>query len=79
MELNLTPEQEQLRATVRVWLEKNLPPGWGTPTYREPETSLERAEFARWWQRRLYDGGWAGITWPKEYGGRGAGIVEQLI
>lgn len=79
MELNLTPEQEQLRATVRVWLEKNLPPGWGTPAYRDPETSLERAEFARWWQRRLYDGGWAGITWPKEYGGRGAGIVEQLI
>ena len=79
MELNLTPEQEQLRATVRVWLEKNLPPGWGTPAYREPETSLERAEFARWWQRRLYDGGWAGITWPKEYGGRGASIVEQLI
>jgi alkylation response protein AidB-like acyl-CoA dehydrogenase len=35
--------------------------------------------FARKWQRQLYDGGWAGITWPKEYGGRGASIVEQLI
>jgi alkylation response protein AidB-like acyl-CoA dehydrogenase len=79
MELNLTPEQEQFRATVRAWLETHLPPDWGTPAYREPETSLERAEFARWWQRRLCDGGWAGITWPKEYGGRGASIVEQLI
>jgi alkylation response protein AidB-like acyl-CoA dehydrogenase len=79
MELNLTPGQEQFRVTVREWLETNLPPGWGTPAYREPETSLERTEFARWWQRRLYDGGWAGITWPKEYGGRGFSIVEQLI
>lgn len=79
MELSLTPEQEGFRLTVRTWLEANLPPHWGTSDYHEPDTSLERAEFARWWQRRLYDGGWAGITWPKEYGGRGAGIVEQLI
>jgi alkylation response protein AidB-like acyl-CoA dehydrogenase len=31
------------------------------------------------WQRALYDGGWAGITWPKEYGGRGGTSLEQSI
>ena len=79
MELNLTPEQEAFRRTIRSWLEDHLPPGWGTSAYRQPETPAEQVAFARTWQRTLYDGGWAGITWPKEFGGRGAGIVEQLI
>jgi alkylation response protein AidB-like acyl-CoA dehydrogenase len=79
MDLNLTPEQESLRAEVRGFLAAALPAGWGTPVYREPATPAEHVAFARAWQRRLYDGGWAGITWPRQYGGRGASIVEQLI
>jgi alkylation response protein AidB-like acyl-CoA dehydrogenase len=79
MDLKLTPEEQGFRATVRAWLETHLPPGWGTPAYQAPETSAEQVDFARHWQRTLYDGGWAGITWPKEYGGRGASIVQQLI
>ena len=31
----------------------------------------ERFHFLCGWQRTLYDGGWAGVSWPKEYGGRG--------
>jgi alkylation response protein AidB-like acyl-CoA dehydrogenase len=31
------------------------------------------------WQRRMHDAGWAGINWPKEYGGRGAPLMEQLV
>ncbi len=79
MELQLTPEQERFRTTVRDWLATYLPAGWGTAAYHAPETPTEQVEFARRWQHTLHDGGWAGITWPKEYGGRGAGIVEQLI
>lgn len=79
MDLNVTAEEERFRTTVRGWLEANLPAGWGTPAYTPPETPAEQVAFARAWQRKLYDGGWAGITWPKEYGGRGASIVEQLI
>ena len=30
-------------------------------------------------QRKLHEGGWAGISWPKEYGGRGATLIEQSI
>jgi alkylation response protein AidB-like acyl-CoA dehydrogenase len=79
--MDLTPrfEDERFRAEVRRWLEANLPAGWGTPAFRQPETPAEQVAFARAWQRKLHDGGWAGITWPNEYGGRGASIMEQLI
>jgi alkylation response protein AidB-like acyl-CoA dehydrogenase len=79
MDLNPTPEEERFRAEVRSWLEANLPAGWGTPAYEQPETAATQVAFAKSWQRRLYDGGWAGITWPKDYGGRGASVIEQLI
>lgn len=37
------------------------------------------AAFDTEWQRKQFEGGWAGISWPKEYGGRGLSLVEQLI
>jgi alkylation response protein AidB-like acyl-CoA dehydrogenase len=79
MDLKQTPEEEHYRHTVRTWLESHLPAGWGTPAYRAPATPAEQVAFARWWQATLHAGGWAGITWPTAYGGRGAGIVEQLL
>src|SRR5258708_26345021 len=33
----------------------------------------------RAWQKKLYDAGYVGITWPKEYGGRGGGVMQQLV
>ena len=79
MDLNPTPEEAAFRKEVRAWLEANLPSGWGTPAFKMPETGAEKIAFARAWQRKLNEGGWAGLTWPVEYGGRGAGIVAQLI
>jgi len=79
MDLKETQDEEQFRRTVRGWLQGHLPAGWGTPAHRAPETAAEQVAFARWWQRTLHDGGWAGLTWPTEYGGRGAAIVEQLL
>jgi alkylation response protein AidB-like acyl-CoA dehydrogenase len=79
MDLRDTPEQARFRAAVRAWLGANLPPGWGTPAWREPADAGERVAFARAWQRRLFEGGWAGLDWPQEHGGRGAGPLEQVI
>ncbi|MGH7819658.1 MAG: acyl-CoA dehydrogenase [Candidatus Binatia bacterium] len=79
MEFRLSEEEERFRAKVAEWLARNLPGGWGTPVFPMPETMEDEVRFARQWQRKLYDGGWAGIAWPKEYGGRGASLVEQLI
>jgi alkylation response protein AidB-like acyl-CoA dehydrogenase len=78
MDFNYTPEQEAYRAKVRSWLEANQP---ATLTKAEKENADDDAMWRRLkqWHTRLYEGGWAGISWPKEYGGRGASFVEQLI
>src|SRR5262249_44310867 len=57
----------------RAWLAANAP-----RTARPSELGA-RAEFDRAWQRRMHDAGWAGIAWPRDYGGRGATLMEQLI
>jgi alkylation response protein AidB-like acyl-CoA dehydrogenase len=79
MEFRLTEEEQRFRVEVRAWLEANLPKGWGTPDYPEPESAADKMALTKRWQRTLHDGGWAGITWPKEVGGRGLGIVQQLV
>jgi len=79
MDLNPTPAEAQFRSEIREWLTAHLPTGWGTADYDLPATPEEQVAFARRWQRQLYDGGWAGITWPQEYGGRGSSLIEQLI
>ena len=40
---------------------------------------IRKAAFLRDWQRKLSEGGWAGISWPVEYGGRGATLIEEVI
>ncbi len=79
MDLKPTAEEESFRREIRAWLETELPAGWGTPDFAGPSTPAEQVAFARAWQRKLYDGGWAGITWPRDFGGRGASLIEQLI
>jgi len=79
MDFTETPELREFRMKVRTWLQQNLPEGWGEAGYDGPRTAAERVAFAKEWQRKLYDGGWAGISWPEEYGGTGASITEQMI
>ena len=79
MDLRETPGQSRFRAEVRVWLERNLPSGWGTTEYQAPASGSEQVEFGRWWQGRLFEGGWAGLHWPSEYGGRDLGVWESVI
>ncbi|TME70406.1 MAG: hypothetical protein E6I48_14975, partial [Chloroflexi bacterium] len=57
----------------------NFPPDPNTAGYRDFPTLAEEVAFLRAWQRRLHDGGWVGIHWPREYGGRGATVVEHYI
>ena len=77
MDLNLTPEQQQFRDELRAWLAANLPPPFAGSTNEEEKG--EHFEYLRQWQRKVFDAGWAGISWPKEYGGRGAALIEQAI
>jgi len=77
MDLSFSPEQEEFRAKVQTFLRDNLPPGWGKSGFRPDGLSM--IEFMRDWQRRLYDGGFLGMAWPKEFGGQGASQIEMAI
>lgn len=77
MDLKLTPNEQQFRDEFRAWLKTNLPEEWKGGTSAEDRDDYN--EYLRVWQRKLYEGGWAGISWPKEYGGRGATLMEQAI
>ena len=72
MDLTPSPSEQAFRDELRAWLGTNHPGP-------EPEGDIAGFEFRRDWQRRLHDAGWAGVSWPKEYGGRGATLVEQAI
>jgi alkylation response protein AidB-like acyl-CoA dehydrogenase len=72
VDLTLSPSEESFRDELRTWLDANHPG-------REPEGDDAGFTFRRAWQRKLHDAGWAGVSWPTEYGGRGATLVEQAI
>jgi alkylation response protein AidB-like acyl-CoA dehydrogenase len=76
LDLRDDPDEAAFRARLREWYAANLPPGW---TDRDPTVGLEDVDFLRAWTRRLYDGGYAGITWPTEYGGLGLAPAYQGI
>jgi alkylation response protein AidB-like acyl-CoA dehydrogenase len=69
MDFNLTPEEEAFRAEVRAFLDENLPPGTKTS---DPGFLLE-------WNQKVRARRWVGFSWPKEVGGGGGTIMEQVI
>lgn len=79
MDFRESPELRAFRREVRAWLAEHCPKEFARPGNRGPADPAERIAFARRWQRTLYDGGWAGLAWPKAYGGRGASVMEQLV
>ena len=79
LELDLTPADAAFRDEVRSFLDENLPKHWGTRAYTPPRDERGRLELQRDWQRRLHAAGLAAIAWPVEYGGRGAGFVQQML
>jgi alkylation response protein AidB-like acyl-CoA dehydrogenase len=72
LDLTLSPSEQAFRDELRAWLEANNP----GPAPRGDDDAFE---FQRQWQRKLHEGGWTGLSWPKEYGGRGATLIEQAI
>jgi alkylation response protein AidB-like acyl-CoA dehydrogenase len=79
VDLDDTPEQAAYRTEVRGWLEQHSSeaPVLQGPGALEDEDEIIAAR--RVWQGKLAEGGLAGVTWPKEYGGQGMGPVEQVI
>jgi alkylation response protein AidB-like acyl-CoA dehydrogenase len=71
-----TPEEASFRAELRGWLEQNLPADWAG---RLPTVGRWDEAFSREWSRKLYDAGYVGLTWPKEFGGGGLPHTFQGI
>jgi len=81
MDLRFRPEQERFRAEARGWLEAHAP-GPGPGRGAGPLPSLDtRAGFEahRAWERTMFEARWSVVSWPEEFGGRGAGLLEWLI
>ena len=72
MDFEDTKEEAAFRAEARAWLEANVP----TEDELAGMDGMARAKF---WQKRKADAGWACIRWPKEFGGRYASAIEQVI
>ncbi len=73
MDLEFGPEDQAFRHGLRTWLGEHAPP----PPPREVGPALRARDVT--WQQTLYDGGYAGIAWPREYGGRGLSLTQQMI
>jgi alkylation response protein AidB-like acyl-CoA dehydrogenase len=74
VDLDFTVDQVEFREEVRAWLAEHVP--------TEPRPHLDATamrEYDLAWQRTQWEGGWAGIAWPEQYGGRGLSPVQQLI
>jgi alkylation response protein AidB-like acyl-CoA dehydrogenase len=76
MDLSASPEAEAFRAELRSWLEINVP----LPFDGDPVTDDARYfTYLKAWQKKLAEGGWLGLTWPEDCGGRGLSAMEQAI
>ena len=73
MDLSLTESEAAFRDEVRSWLEANHP---GPAPEGDDDAEFE---FRRAWQKKMHEAGWAGISWPEEFGGKGATLIEQAI
>lgn len=74
MDLSLSPSEQAFYDEAYGWLSENIPQG----SYAPPGTP-EAIAASRAWDRTLFEGGWSVLTWPEEYGGRDASIIEWLL
>ena len=72
MDLTLSPNEQAFRDELRGWLAQNQPGD-------EPTGDEASFEFRVAWQKQLHAAGYAGVSWPEQFGGRGATLIEQAI
>src|SRR5580704_369127 len=76
MDFSLSPEEARFRDEVRGWLRDNL-----DDRVREAAAGHEEGEIERRreWQRRVHEAGFAGVSWPRELGGQGGTLMQEVI
>src|SRR5205809_6569889 len=78
MDFSYTEDDDAFRAELRSWLDDNLPEFVGAGEIHV-EGLVRTMARRRAWQRRLNEDRWAAINWPKEWGGREATIMQNVI
>jgi alkylation response protein AidB-like acyl-CoA dehydrogenase len=73
MNLDVSPAERDFRQRARTWLAEHV------PSQEPPDDPRAAQQFELGWQALQYEGGWAGVSWPVEYGGLGLSLAEQLI
>jgi len=79
MDFTDTPEEAEYRAHVRAWLDANAEKRTPGAVFKAAYGSDDLVPLAKEWQAKKCEAGFAGITWPKEYGGQGDGQMRQVI
>ncbi|MBI2877890.1 MAG: acyl-CoA dehydrogenase family protein [Candidatus Tectomicrobia bacterium] len=79
MDFRFTSEQEAFREGFVSWLEKNLPGDWDPSRHRNYDSAEEWAQAYKAFQRRLCEGGYAALHYPKAYGGQGRTLMEEVM
>ena len=79
MDFDFNEQQESFRKDVRVWLERNLPDDLKGESFAASRADKNEVARLRWWQKQMYEAGYVGMDWPREFGGRGASLVEMVI
>jgi alkylation response protein AidB-like acyl-CoA dehydrogenase len=77
VDLTYPPEAEAFRKEIRTWLEDNLPDGWFDEGFEQ--SPADRKAFLESWTEKLFEGGWICASWPKEYGGKGLSVIENVV
>ncbi len=79
MDFNFSPEDEAFRKEFRAWLEVNAPKSEAPSADFMAEADQKEWQRRVAWYKKLASGGWTCVNWPKEYGGRGAGILQTIV
>jgi alkylation response protein AidB-like acyl-CoA dehydrogenase len=79
MDFGFSERELAFAEEARAWLEANTPAAWRRDHCWSRSDDPLWFEIARPWQRKLYEGGWAAIAWPREHGGRGATVIERWL
>lgn len=79
MDFSFSTAEQTFRSEVKTWIGANVPGDFGTEAWPAPKDEDKYEKVSRDWQQKMYEGGWIGIDWPAQYGGRSLSPVESFI
>lgn len=79
MDFSYSTAELEFRDQVRSWMDETIPGDYGSDAWPVPEDPQEQMQEIKDWMLKVHEGGWSGINWPKEFGGRECSPIELFI